>query len=81
MSASTLSQFRGRLQHQSDFSCFCPWYLAIDHRSLCKPCISLLLDTESGLEESLSRIGEEEQVELLLNRFIRLEEHVSGTGW
>jgi ribosomal protein S15P/S13E len=42
--------------------------------------ISLLLDTESGLKESLSRIGQEEQVELLLNRVIRLEEHVSGTS-
>jgi len=81
MSASTLSQFRGRLHLQHANRVISDWYLAIDHRSLCKPCISLLLDTESGLEESLSRIGEEEQVELLLNRFIRLEEHVSGTSW
>ena len=50
-----------------------------DHRSLCQS-IPLLLDTESGLKKSLSRIGQEEQVELLLNRFIRLEEHVSGTS-
>ena len=47
--------------------------------SSCQP-LSLLLHSKSRLKKPLSCTGQQAEVKLLLNQFIRLEEYVSSTG-